>query len=351
MEDDGKKTPPGHSGFFAVDPKRWTEACADGMNSAVSYLILCRGTGGDNRTTSWSVTAIERSTGISRPRAQAAIDLHIKKGRVELLRGGRTPQYRIVAFENEGIDDDRRIWLPNTLIDGAADEAPAIELIRQNGNVKALELLVDLYEQHFLATEGGIEWRQGQGIRVAYDREKVVDWGEFSIWTFTANSNETAWRDFPPFAKFSDPSSFWEAWHLLRHLGLVTCVAHLVESDSEEGEVMHPLPYDTDGMPHEKEIADAAHDAAFSMMAEWRQEHPDFYYGDPLVPVRRHFQKVELVGIFRLRYLPHTRATADWMRKQSEWAGIADDFRELEAVATGKSVRNQRHAISRIDQR
>ncbi|MDK4726404.1 hypothetical protein [Rhizobium phaseoli] len=337
MEDEEEKTSQGHNGFFAIDPRRWTEACADGMNSAISYLILCRGTGGDNRTTSWSVMAIEKWSGISRPRAQKAIDLHIKKGRVELLRGGRNPQYRIAAFEDDSDDMVAgRIWLPNTLIDGAIGEQSSIEYIRQNGNVKALELLVNLYEQHFLATDGGIEWRRGKGIRVSYSREKVTDYGEFSIWTFTSHREPTAWEAFPPYGKFPDASAFWESWRLLVDLGLVAAVAHLVESDSDEGEVMHPLPYDTNGLPHEKDIAEAAHDAGFAMMAEWRQDHPDFYTDDPLVPLKRHFHNVELVGIFRLRYMPHTRATADWMRKQREWADIAEDFRALKDMASRK---------------
>src|SRR4051812_32088426 len=43
------------------------------MNAQIAYLVLARGTGGDNRTTKWSVNAVEKYTGISRSRAAAAI--------------------------------------------------------------------------------------------------------------------------------------------------------------------------------------------------------------------------------------------------------------------------------------
>ncbi|HYZ61447.1 MAG TPA: hypothetical protein VE650_03260 [Acetobacteraceae bacterium] len=59
--------------FFAVDRRAWAYVCRLGMNPAVAYLVLARGTGGDNRTTKWSVNAIERRTSISRSRAAKAI--------------------------------------------------------------------------------------------------------------------------------------------------------------------------------------------------------------------------------------------------------------------------------------
>jgi hypothetical protein len=46
----------GRGDFFAVDRVVWSPVCKLGsINAAVAYLVLARGTGGDNRTTSWSV--------------------------------------------------------------------------------------------------------------------------------------------------------------------------------------------------------------------------------------------------------------------------------------------------------
>src|SRR3712207_769637 len=73
---DTESPPPsggGTGGFFAVDRRARARVCGLGMNAAAAYLVLARGTGGDNRTTKWSANAIEQRTGISRSRAAKAI--------------------------------------------------------------------------------------------------------------------------------------------------------------------------------------------------------------------------------------------------------------------------------------
>src|SRR3712207_50432 len=63
----------GTGDFFAVDRRAWARVCGLGMNPAVAYLVLARGTGGDNRTTKWSAKAVKKYTEISRSRAPLAI--------------------------------------------------------------------------------------------------------------------------------------------------------------------------------------------------------------------------------------------------------------------------------------
>jgi hypothetical protein len=71
--------------------------CQDGLNAAVGYLVLARGTGPDNRTTSWSTHAIETYTGISRHRARDAITGLQTIGAVKQVKdGARGPQYCLV---------------------------------------------------------------------------------------------------------------------------------------------------------------------------------------------------------------------------------------------------------------
>ena len=60
-----------NNGFFAVDVRSFAEACAD-VNMATAYLVMARGTGGDNVTTAWSVNAIEKHTNMSRNRRDRA---------------------------------------------------------------------------------------------------------------------------------------------------------------------------------------------------------------------------------------------------------------------------------------
>ena len=97
----------GRGGFFAVDRRTWHFVCDLGMNAAVAYLVMARGTGGDNRTTKWSRNAVEDRTGISRSRAQDAINKLLKEGCLFLDPASKPsyPKYRIVpAHEIKGCD-------------------------------------------------------------------------------------------------------------------------------------------------------------------------------------------------------------------------------------------------------
>ena len=82
--------------FFAVDARAWQVACGLGLNETVAYLILARGSGGDQRTTSWSIHSIEKYTGVSRPRGDAAIKRLIETKLVRKDLGGSRPRYFIL---------------------------------------------------------------------------------------------------------------------------------------------------------------------------------------------------------------------------------------------------------------
>ena len=104
----------GRGGFFAIDRRAWALVCgaADelglGMNAAVAYLALARGTGRDNRTTTWSVNAIEERF-LSRGRAQKAIDDLKTAGVVRQTGfGGKATRYELVpAHEIPGAEGCR----------------------------------------------------------------------------------------------------------------------------------------------------------------------------------------------------------------------------------------------------
>lgn len=86
----------GRGCFFAVDRRAWARVCTLGLNPAVSYLVLARGSGPDQRTTSWSVNAIEDRTNIARRRARKAIDSLVHAGLVRITKGGTRPSYYIL---------------------------------------------------------------------------------------------------------------------------------------------------------------------------------------------------------------------------------------------------------------
>jgi hypothetical protein len=97
------------SGFFAVDRRTWARVCALGLNPAVAYLVLARGTGKTNRETAWSVMAIENYTGISRSRAHNAVSALVKDGVAGKLRSGTRPKYDLVPWHLIPGNDPRRL--------------------------------------------------------------------------------------------------------------------------------------------------------------------------------------------------------------------------------------------------
>ena len=181
--------------FFAVDSRVWPVVCSLGLNAAVAYLILARGTLRDQRTTSWSVDAIERRTRISRAKAKEAIARLLTEGVADKVRP--RPVYRLKAADEvtgckgalEALQKPAWTWLPNALIDGAAGEDPPVELLRQAQEINALRLLVSLYEAQDLVSFGGLHWRQ---IRLTFEGKELGRPDGWRVLRFTPTT-DTAW--------------------------------------------------------------------------------------------------------------------------------------------------------------
>jgi hypothetical protein len=96
------------SGFFAIDRRKWVRICGLGLNGAVAYLVLARGSAKSNRETAWSVQAIEKYTGIARSRAHDAVQTLLDDGVVRQLRTGSRPKYDLVPWYFLPGSDPRR---------------------------------------------------------------------------------------------------------------------------------------------------------------------------------------------------------------------------------------------------
>ncbi len=408
------KTPGGCRGFFAVDRRAWAKACVTGLNSAVSYLVLARGSLRDMRTTSWSDNAIRKYTGLGRIRTDRAMAELTAGGLVRQDAGGARPRYYLMpahevpgceghmpalsAPEQQALGElvlgystwfsrkasrdwggaipydaaqrltakrlarelaDGRfepipydaakaaepdwIWLPNTIVDGAADETPPLQLLRSTQNLAALRLFVDLYHEHNLADDGGIHWRR---VRQSYTRCQIGQQGPFIVWGFQEGIIET-WTKVPFVAshltgKYAEVEAadgsksrrdtgldtFWEAERLLVGLGLLEFVGQIIEADNDDSEIVHPYAIEN-GEASERDIATAAQQAAETLLIPGQVERARAS-AMRLLPVRANtLPNVQMVGIARLRYRPQTKATAAWTAKRAGWAGWADFYREL----------------------
>lgn len=423
--------------FFAVERPMWAKVCARAsMNEAVAYLILARGAHFGTRDTAWSTDAVERYTGVARPRAKKAIQDLVQSGLLQQKRAGTKPLYHLPTaheFENppkppvslteqeqavldmiaaaggpvdvpytstakngwpkgrpndiarellrkgkvrypsnrsslfevtpEKVEEAPKpewIWLPNSLVDGVAGAVSPVEQVRQTQAVAVLQLFVNLYFSQSLAMNGGVHWRQ---IRQTYTRVKAGQSGAYDVWGFTPGGN-TAWSSAPFVEPFltrtiqtftradgstyeQDPGwpVFWSAMEKLEGLGLVQFVAHVVDSDTDEGEVMHPYGTLT-GEPGEKQIAKAALEAGRRLLNpdQLERARAQMLF---LLPVLRHIENVQMVGLLRLRHRARTAATAEWLSGAEGWEAWADRYGELgRKIAT-----DQGDATSKGDQR
>lgn len=414
---DGKRRrKDGRGDFFAVDRRAWARVCGSvsspglGMNAAVAYLALARGTGANNRDTPWSVNALEKRGMLSRGRAQAAIDALKAAGLVRQTGfGGKATRYEMVpahevpgtsayrpaltdaeaflwgrlrksdglcvpytgtvatwgatrplelarALEAKGYacrtggagsaftpipwdeEEARRpewAWLPNSLIDGAlGDAVPPVELVRRTQDVLALRLLVDLYREQDLAEFGGLSWR---AIRKNYERIRLAQAGPFVVWAF-APTGMNAWmvpaiaphyRGAPDSPERKEASAaFWGRWEMLCRLGLVEEVPYLIEADTEGAETIHACALEC-GEAVEMDIGHAAREAALAMLPRDRAELYGASHEIALAPVPLEYERVQLVGLFRLRYRSrNARTGAWWARLQEEGAALAAILKE-----------------------
>jgi hypothetical protein len=362
-------------GYFAIDRGAFRCAAAGGLNAAVAHLVMARGTGPDNRTTQWSVHSIEQRTGISRPNAAKAVKDLLDRGIWKKMRDGRHPIYEAVSGDQIPFDpftadeqaaiaairegnpvpydsktavealkarriirecNGRRrgqsfeldtaaiaalteplmVWLPNALIDGAADEVPPVELIRQTRSLPALRLLVELYAAHFLPNFGGVP---RELLKMVFERVKVGEQGPFIVWGFQRKHMLAGPDLFRPFltgqfTKRDDgtqrddgmDASFWPAVNTLIDLGLVERVGMLLDGDDDEAEIIHPYGM-RGGEPAERELALAAHYAALPLVTVGQRDWAAQQGYGWLIPVRRHIANATLIEVYRLKYRPQRR--------------------------------------------
>jgi hypothetical protein len=123
----------------------------------------------------------------------------------------------------------------------------------------------------------------------------------------TGQSEEIVGADGSKTRRDTGMKTFWEAWGIVVGLGLVELVGHMIKADNDTAEIVHPYAVEN-GEADERAIATSAQAAAEALLTpgqiEWAQAR-DLR----LLPVPAHqLPNVQLVGIARLRYRPHTKA-------------------------------------------
>lgn len=284
--------------FFIVDRDVFLQACDLGMNAAVSYLVMARGTQGNNRTTKWSANSIADRAGMTRPRATTAIGELISAGIVELVAAGARPHYRL----NLPDGDNGYLYLPNSIIDAVGEEIPPVERLRQTRNITNLIVFVLLYGIQDLDNAGGLPADMFDSSpsepQVLYENKTM------RLEVVTNFTYKLSWAWYGKSSVFSligmDFNDFRDAFHDLRDMGLISVNAVVFDHPEHDGEIIGST-YD---YSYVQEL-DVAMRRKRKTMAKW----PDGFY--MIIPAHIKTACVRCVGI--MRYRAQTSKTARWM--------------------------------------
>lgn len=212
-----------------------------------------------------------------------------------------------------------------------------------------LRLFIDMYHAQNLREDGGVSrrfmWKK-------YARVKVGEQAQLIVWGFASSDEWVNWESRltaphrrekltdEEIAAGKNPAvDFFRRTAQLSDISLIEWVPHLVESAEESGEIIHPL-----GIGRSESIEDrlglSAHEAGWALVTEGQYEWAINHSIHQLVPVPRHITNVQVVGIARLRYRPHTRMTAAW------WAELsANAEKHLARYAAIAARHNTRFAM------
>lgn len=306
-------------GIFIVGKAEFIAACGIGMNAAVALLIMARGSQGNNRTTSWSCKAISERAGITRARAEKAVDQLIQHGLAEKIRDGSRPQYHLELSD----DADSYIYLPNSIVDGVGAEVPPVERIRQTMDVNNLFTFVLLYFLQDIDNEHGLPLEafksKNSDLELIYQNDMArLLYCKRSIW-------EISWQWYATsiFQQMDiDFNAFKQAFYELKELGLVMAWGLTFESPDEDAEaICETYSYDWFSDIH-KQVS-----RGVAKSPKWPAE------GSYII-VPKHVRDPDIRTSGRLVYLPQTTKTARFhamkMRRQDRVRQLVDNAIKLE---------------------
>lgn len=293
------------AGTFCVSPEHISTLMAEDVRTMIAYLVMACGSGGDNTTTNWSAQAISKYSHMQWGKAKEAVDRLLELGivaRDDERSKSRHPVYKIL--EN-ATTQDGQIWLPNTLIEGVDKQAENYPLrrVRESQDTMLLTLLLDLYANHDLPNWGGVppsmlRIKSGEKIKIN------AAGGAQKIWGFDLENSSTAWSSL--YSKHgSDGQEFWRRFHLLKSFGFLE--ESVVLLDSEDGDVLFSF---SKGSEIDKQIFAHCEELCFDKIEAVMYQYT--------LPVSAHIEDPHLIGIYRLKFRPHTKRTAAWFARSEQ---------------------------------
>jgi hypothetical protein len=321
--------------FFMVGRDTIHQVLELGITEASAFLVLARGSGGDNITTSWSANAIADRIGVRWSTAKTGLGNLSTSKFIKITGTKARPIYKLAR---RGED----IWLPNSLIDGLNGAASPVAMVRSSQDALLLRLLIDFYSDQNLREHGGI------ATSVAYrdySRQRLGQYGQFVVWGFDPGSEyvyrtptmEPHYRPAGPEllaqGRRWDVSDLFKRKRTLTSLGLLEEVPMLYEST--KGEPIHPV-YLGSRIELEARLGDACQSAGIRALSGEHHEILDKKGWPEIVAcVPAHIEQVAVIGTNRLIFRPHTALTSAWIANMLEEA--PECIKRYEAIAAGES--------------
>ena len=288
--------------FFAVSREAFHRVCECGVNAACMYLVMARGTGPDNVTSSWSCHALEKYTSISRRRAVIARDDLVRSSFVKSVGSQSKPRYKLLKSR-----EDELVWLPNEFVTGAVEETPPLERLRETNDPLIFRLLIDVYAGTNIADDAGLPIDVVYG---EYERTHIADFGQYSIWGFNFDVDHCIPNStiVSPHSNSNNSQEFFNRLRVLTDLGLV--LRHPVLFDSSGGEIIHELIDPFGILESVKDEIDLSLYRMFEDNEAYFGQFPCYQY---VVPVLSHIKDVCVRDVFYPRYRQKTKLTSAGM--------------------------------------
>ena len=326
-------------GYFSVSISQADKAVALGLEAALAFLVMARGTVRDGLTTSWSAHAIEKRRILGRHAAARAVHALESAGLcttpAKETRSSRKLATRIVE-EGARPDEPRprvpTAWLPNTLVDGHGERRPPLAMLREARSADALRLLLHIYAANDLATYGGIP---PEMLRHNWTLTEVARRGEYRIFGVGGGKMRASPSFAAPFlldrsvpvkarGEQDDWRRFWAALDLLIDLQLLVYTGFIFDGPFAEGEAVFAFYGGTGGEEEfVKRIQTAGTDLLHRPFANEHAQEAAAKGFDLVVPVLRHIQP-HAIGIYRPRYLADNEATRRWLAQIERWRTTSD---------------------------
>lgn len=346
-----------NDGIFIISMSEWEKLFhfamlqktdSEAIRVMTAYLVLVRGSGVDNVTTSWSSQSIRTYTGISPEPSKRAINLLAELGFIKIVKQGRKPSYKITLSKKKSKNNNSDIlFIPNNIVTGAADEVPPLKRLVQYQDPYVLYLFIRLYgfQDKYLdvvnpdIASSVINPDDKEAIEIYNESNLLKVWaldkyptmtGKYKtdFYDFAQHSN----ADYAFFDKSNQHGSPFVFLDALQSLNLLHTVIYVCNGDqASSADELEYICFANNGLQRNyiKAIAELADEKELGL-----SDRLDEYRCHAVLPAN--YRKVHFQRFYQLQYRTKLGAAPSRFADNAVFdKNILDCFRKVEGVSIG----------------